>query len=64
VNSLILDWAAGSMGEMINAHTILVRNPESKRTVGRLRRMLQDTAKRILRMYGVGWIRVDGDRDQ
>ena len=47
---------------MINAHTVLVRNPGSKRTAERLRRVLQDNAKCILRMYGVGWIRLGGDR--
>jgi hypothetical protein len=49
---------------MINAHTVLVRNLGSKRTAVRLRRLLQDNFKCILSMYGVGWVRRCGDRDQ
>ena len=46
----------GAWADDIYTHTILVRNPGSKRIAGRLRRMLQDDAKCSLRMYDVDWI--------
>ena len=45
---------------MVNAHTVLVRNPGSKRTAEGVGRMLRDNGKCILRMNGVGTGAIDG----
>jgi hypothetical protein len=55
------------MGKMINAHNILVGNPEKKIELGRLKRKWKDNIKTDLRevVYeGLDWIHVVPDMDR
>jgi len=59
-------YVAG-MGEMRNAYTILVRNPEKKRLFGRHRHRWGDNVGSCLREIGwegVDWMHLTWDRDQ
>jgi hypothetical protein len=55
------------MGEIRNACNILVRKPEGKRPLGRLRRRWEDDIRMYLReneWEGVDWMHLAQDRDQ
>jgi hypothetical protein len=55
------------MGEMRNAHSLLVEKPEGKRALGRPRHRWKDNIRMDLREIGwegVDWIHLIQDRDQ
>jgi hypothetical protein len=55
------------MGEKRNAYTVLVRQPEGKRPLGRSRRRWEDNIRIDLREIGWGgmaWIDLAQDRNQ
>jgi hypothetical protein len=55
------------MGKMRNAYNILVGKPERKRSLGRLKRRLEDNIRMDLREIGweiVKWLRLVNDKDQ
>jgi hypothetical protein len=55
------------MGEKRNAYRILVRKPQGKRALGRLRRIWVDKIKMDFREMGwdgMDWIDLAQDRDQ
>jgi hypothetical protein len=56
IKSRRVRWAGpvARMGEKRNVYRILIRNPEGKRPLGRLRRRWEDNTKMDLRMIGWG----------
>jgi hypothetical protein len=59
--------ARSTLGEKMNAYTILMGKPERKRLVGRPRSKWEDNTKmdiREIRSDGMDWIHVAQDRDQ
>jgi hypothetical protein len=69
IKSRRMRWAGhvARMGEKRNACRILVRKPEGKRPLGRLRRRLMDNITIDLKEIEwdcVDWIDLDQDRDQ
>jgi hypothetical protein len=55
------------MGEMRNAHKMLVRKPEAKRKLGRSRHRWKDTMRMDLREIGwkgMDWMHLTQDREQ
>jgi hypothetical protein len=65
----MMRWAGhvARMGETNNAYWILVKKPEGKRPLGRLRRRWVDNIKMDLREIGwdgVDWMELAQDRDQ
>jgi hypothetical protein len=63
-----MGWAGhvACMGEMRNAHNIVVRKPEGKRPVGRHRHRWEDHTRRDLREIEwehVDWMHLVQDRD-
>jgi hypothetical protein len=55
------------MEEMINAYNTLVRKPEGKRSLGRIRGRREDNISMHvmeIRREGVDWIHLAQDRDQ
>jgi hypothetical protein len=59
IKSRRMRWAGhiALMGEMRNAHKILVRTPEGKRSCGRTRRRWEDNIK--MEFMEIGWEGVD-----
>jgi hypothetical protein len=62
-----LERHVARVGEMGNAHIILVRKPEGKRGLRRLRRICKDNIRMDLREIGyevLGWMHLTQDSDQ
>jgi len=69
INPRRMSWAGNvaRMGEMKNAHKILVRKPEGKRPLGRPRRRWEDNIRMDRREVvwdGVDWVHLAQDREQ